>query len=380
MPDDHRLSVAHGLRRLHLQLAAELQGVDRVAVAVVDQRGNSVRTFVHSTDAASPLTGYEVALDQVPSLVEAAEQTSDRVIDDLRPLAASGSPHSLKLAEAGYRSSLTRVLRMDGGPRAFVFLDSRRVGFFDAGTRDRLQLFMNAVGLLLESRLLVCQVLRSSLGVATELSRLRDGETGAHLDRMARFSRIIATELPDADDEFAEFLFLFAPLHDIGKVGVPDRILLKQGPLDEDETDEMRRHVETGTEVIDSLLRSATVSGLPNGLMLRNVVRHHHEAVDGSGYPDGLAGDEIPIEARIVTVADVFDALTTARPYKTAWSVDRAFAYLEDAGGRRFDAGAVAALRSRIDLVLGIMKRFAESRPAGPMNDVPEIWESAALA
>jgi HD-GYP domain-containing protein (c-di-GMP phosphodiesterase class II) len=160
------------------------------------------------------------------------------------------------------------------------------------------------------------------------------------------------------DDEFIEFVFLFAPLHDVGKIAVPDRILLKPGKLTDEELAVMRRHVDKGIAIIDAMARSFGVGRLQHVEMLRNIVQYHHEHADGSGYPHGLAGDQIPLEARIVCVADVFDALTTNRPYKLAWSNADAFAFLSDRAGRTFDAACVTALREREAEVVAIQDRF----------------------
>ena len=192
----------------------------------------------------------------------------------------------------------------------------------------------------------------------------RDLETGAHLDRMAHYVRLIALELAERygfDDEYIEHLFLFAPLHDIGKIGIPDNILLKQGKLTPEEYQVMKTHARKGREIIDAMLDNFGLEGLHNIDMLRNLAHYHHEAVDGSGYPEGLSGEQIPIEARIVAVADVFDALTSRRPYKEAWSNDKAFAGLRRLAGSGLDAECVEALASRRAEVEEVQARFRET-------------------
>jgi two-component system, response regulator RpfG len=161
----------------------------------------------------------------------------------------------------------------------------------------------------------------------------RDGETGFHLIRMARYSRLIADALGLGRDE-AETVELSAPLHDIGKIGVPDQILLKPDKLDEGEWQIMRRHPVMGHEI----LKGSASKYVRMGAL---IALGHHERYDGSGYPNGLVGDHIPLCARIVAVADVFDALTSVRPYKTAWAAERAYAYIDEQRGRHFDARLV---------------------------------------
>jgi putative two-component system response regulator len=161
-------------------------------------------------------------------------------------------------------------------------------------------------------------------------------------------------------------LFNAAPMHDVGKIGIPDSILLKPGPLNAAEWDVMRRHPEIGAAIIgddaSDLLR-----------MSRDIARCHHEQWDGSGYPQGLAGDAIPLAARIVTVADVFDALTTARPYKLAWRKADAIAYIVQQAGRQFDPDAVAAFTAVLDRIEETMERYKETGPSPPAYGHPTL-------
>ena len=163
----------------------------------------------------------------------------------------------------------------------------------------------------------------------------RDEETGYHLIRMSRYSRLIAGALGLEHDE-AETIELSAPLHDIGKIGIPDHILLKQGKLDDAEWQGMRRHPVIGHEI----LKGSASKYVRMGAL---IALGHHEKYEGSGYPNGLVGDHIPLCARIVAVADVYDALTSVRPYKTAWPEERAFEYITSQAGRHFDPRMVDA-------------------------------------
>jgi HD-GYP domain-containing protein (c-di-GMP phosphodiesterase class II) len=354
------------LRALHEEVRAGRPGLDRIAIAVFDRDNDRLRTFAHSTVDANPLELYERPFQSVPSLVEVATARSLRVIDDLRALPDSGSEHTRRLLAADFRSSAT--LPVVAGPElyGFVFLDSRRVGYFTDGNLRQLEPAIRAASLLVRHALSAAHILRTAVRMVRELSQARDWETGNHLRRMARYSKLIAAALGPTHgfgDERVEFVFLFAPLHDLGKVGVPDSILLKQGPLSETERRSMRHHVEIGAGVVDILLEDALLHDLPHIGMLRNIVRHHHEAVDGSGYPDRLCGDDIPAEARVVAVADVFDALTTERPYKAAWSVDEAMGLLARGAGTLFDANCVDALVASRDEVEEAMIRFRDLEP-----------------
>lgn len=167
----------------------------------------------------------------------------------------------------------------------------------------------------------------------------RDRETGNHLDRVALMSRMISEEL-GFDKRQARIIFLATPLHDVGKLAVRDAILMKPGRLTADEFIEMQMHTEFGADILkdsaSELIQTA-----------QRIAASHHERWDGSGYPRGLKGTDIPIEARIVAVADVFDALCSERPYKTAWPVEKAFEEVLKGSGTHFDPSCVAAFRRR---------------------------------
>lgn len=167
----------------------------------------------------------------------------------------------------------------------------------------------------------------------------RDGETGQHLDRVAVIARMIAEEL-GFDERQAREIFLASPLHDVGKLAVKDAILLKPGRLTPDEFTEMKKHTEFGQEILKNsssdLIRTA-----------ERIAASHHEKWDGTGYPRGLKGAEIPIEARIVAVADVFDALCSERPYKQAWPLQKALQEIMNNSGKHFDPSCVAAFARR---------------------------------
>ena len=163
----------------------------------------------------------------------------------------------------------------------------------------------------------------------------RDEETGNHLIRMARYSRLIANTIGLSHEE-AETVELAAPLHDIGKIGIPDGILLKPGRLDDSELKIMRRHPVIGHEI----LKGSASKYVRMGAL---IALGHHEKYDGSGYPNGLVSDHIPLCARVVAIADVYDALTAVRPYKKAWPVEEAFGYLRNQRGRHFDPHLVDA-------------------------------------
>lgn len=196
-----------------------------------------------------------------------------------------------------------------------------------------------------QTRLLIIQ----KLGLAAEY---RDNETGMHIIRMSHFTRLIAGAM-DISDEWTELAFAAAPMHDIGKIGIPDRVLLKQGKLDADERREIEQHPSYGASILgehdDALLH-----------MARMIALSHHERWDGKGYPQGLSGNDIPLAARVVSVADVFDALTSERPYKKAWDIDEAAELIVRESGGQFDPGVVAAFQRVFPEILEIKDRYKD--------------------
>jgi putative two-component system response regulator len=186
----------------------------------------------------------------------------------------------------------------------------------------------------------------------SKAAEYRDPETGAHILRMAHYSKLIGRGLGLSEAE-QELLLHAAPLHDIGKVGIADGILLKPGRLTPDEFDLMKRHARYGYEILKDS-RSALLQ------LGAEIALGHHEKFDGSGYPSQLKGQEIPIHCRIVAVADVFDALTSTRPYKPAWSLDDAAQYIRAHSGSHFDPSCVAVFFEAWPEVLDIRARFRD--------------------
>lgn len=196
---------------------------------------------------------------------------------------------------------------------------------------------------------------RTRLEIIERLGRaaeFKDNETGLHVIRMSHYSRILAVAL-DYGDDWADLIFHAAPMHDVGKIGIPEAILCKPGALDDDEWAIMKTHPTIGGEIIgehpDKLLQTA-----------KEIALTHHEKWDGSGYPKGLKETDIPLSGRIIAIADVFDALTTKRPYKEAWSVEKAIDLLKDTSGQHFDPHLVDVFLENISEVLEIKKRFEE--------------------
>lgn len=211
--------------------------------------------------------------------------------------------------------------------------------------RVRTHLSLVRIDELQQTRLQIIQ----RLGRAAEF---KDNETGLHVIRMSHYSHLLA-RAAGYNERWADDLLHAAPMHDIGKIGIPDAILQKPGKLDADEWAVMRTHSEIGARIIGD-------DSSPLLQMAGRIALCHHEKWDGSGYPRGLAGDQIPLEARIVAIADVFDALTSPRPYKLAWSVAEAMAYVTDQKGRHFEADLVEVFARNMPEVESILSRWKD--------------------
>jgi two-component system response regulator RpfG len=191
----------------------------------------------------------------------------------------------------------------------------------------------------------------------------RDTGTSAYLERMSHFAGLIAEGIGMSDED-VRMVELASPLHDIGKIATPDAILLKRGPLTPDETAVMRRHTEIGYELLsDSANRFILTSAL--------IALRHHERFDGSGYPDGLVGETIPVYARIVALADVLDALISPRPYREAWELGSALEYVRDQRGLHFDPACVDALLRNEPRIVEICARYSARQPKSRVRPDP---------
>jgi putative two-component system response regulator len=187
------------------------------------------------------------------------------------------------------------------------------------------------------------------LGRAAEY---KDNETGLHVIRMSHYTRLIAMAI-NANEEWVDRIYHAAPMHDIGKIGIPDAYLLKQGPLNDTEWQVMSKHPEFGAAILGD-----NASELLQ--MAKEIALNHHEKWDGSGYPNGLKGEEIPLSARIIAIADVFDALTTARPYKQAWTVEKTVDFIDQNAGLHFDPNLVSIFHRTLPEILKVKEEYAE--------------------
>ncbi|MFD2110515.1 HD-GYP domain-containing protein [Thiorhodococcus fuscus] len=304
--------------------------------------------------------------------------------DKVLEIARSGRPPDLILLDItmpgmdGYE--VCRLLKEDFTTRHIpVIFVTARIGVddeihgFDLGAVDyiskpisppivlarvRAQLALHDQNRALEQRVRerTAQLHETRLRIIRQLGRAaeyKDNETGLHVVRMSHYSHILGAAIGMSERQ-SDLLLNAAPMHDIGKIGIPDSILRKRGKLTAEEWVIMRRHCQIGAEILGDSGDSELLE------MARVVALTHHEKWDGSGYPAGLAGEDIPRVGRIVAIADVFDALTSVRPYKAAWSVEDSIDQLRRDSGRHFDPVLVARFLDVMPEILAIKEQYAE--------------------
>jgi HD-GYP domain-containing protein (c-di-GMP phosphodiesterase class II) len=335
------------LVQTHRVMQTHLPFIARIAIALYDPKTALLKTYLHSSGADDPLPHYQASLSEAPSLANILKDGRPRVVNNLLTFENGRHEHTRRIGRQGYAASYTMPMYSNGVFFGFIFFNSYQKDVFTDSALNELDVFGHMISLMVISEVTSMRTLIAAVATTAHLTHLRDPETGSHLDRMSRYARLIARALAphhQLDDDYIEHVFMYSPLHDIGKIGIPDHILLKRGTLTAQETEVMHSHARKGREIIDDLLANFGLDGIQHVNILRNIAEHHHEAINGQGYPQGLKGDAIPLEARIVAVADVFDALTSRRPYKDAWSNDEAFAMLQRLAGEKLDADCVRAL------------------------------------
>ncbi len=356
--------IAGRLRLLHETLREQFESLDRIAVALYEPQSGLVKTYIHSSQGESPLVHYETPLHQAPALQMIVDHRRARVVNNLPSTYSIDQIHGRKLLRQGYGSSYTVPIFAHGEFHGFIFCNSYQQCFFDDDVVKVLHPVMKYLGLSVVTDLQASRTLTAAINTLKTLSGHRDAETGGHLERMSRYARLIAVSMAEEyglSDDAIEHIFLFAPLHDVGKISVPDEILLKPGKLTTEEFQQIKLHTINGLKIVNNIIDNFGMHAHRHATMLRNIVALHHEALDGSGYPYGLTSKDIPPEARITAVADIFDALLSARPYKAAMSVDAALRILDGmvlAG--KVDARCVHALRNGLSEIDVIQARFAE--------------------
>jgi HD-GYP domain-containing protein (c-di-GMP phosphodiesterase class II) len=274
----------------------------------------------------------------------------------------------LTAVAAQVRSVLAFPVQAADGPVGVFSFGSFTADGFGSDDVDMGGMVVDQMTYMLENFRLVRQLSESRDAVIRGMAIMaesRCADIGGHLDRISAFSRLLAQRLQGRrleagriDEAFIEMISRAALLHDLGKVGIPDAVLLKPGRLTEAEFEIMRSHSDIGAQILGHLME--VHGAFPMLEMGAEVARSHHERWDGAGYPDGLRGRDIPLVARIVSLADVYDALTSQRVYKDAWGHEDAVRYLQKEAGRQFDPELTAALLANDRELLAIREQHPD--------------------
>ncbi|NLK74274.1 MAG: HD domain-containing protein [Clostridiales bacterium] len=280
------------------------------------------------------------------SLWELVATGKPRIINDLeaytqeKPITA----YNKIIMDAGIKASITLPLMLSQEPVGIIFFSSNQKNVYTKEHIEILQTLATSIAISFKQNIIIENLIYSSIMAMAKLSEARDEDTGKHLGRIQEYSRFIAELLmeeeqypAEIDLKFVDEIEKFSPLHDIGKVGIRDGILLKPAKLTADEFEEMKKHPLYGAEVLEAVEENIAKKGKSIFRMAIDIAKGHHEKWDGTGYPYGKKGEDIPLSARIVAVADVFDALTSKRPYKEAFSFDASLDIIRKDSGKHFD-------------------------------------------
>ncbi|WP_024850622.1 HD domain-containing phosphohydrolase [Hydrogenovibrio kuenenii] len=362
----NEVTFSEELKEIYHYLHSKYPAIERVAVALYEPSTDILITFAYTGEYDTPLSMYDFQFSQSESLNKVRQSRLPRIVDDIDLYEPNSRVHTDQIRKAGFKSSYTYPMFNGNNFLGMIFFNSKQKSAFTDEMVYDIELVCPLLTVMVANEKRVENLLLATVHTTLELSKERDPETQEHMARVAHYARIIAKEVaPDYgyDDEFVEHVFMFAPLHDIGKISIPDEILRKPGKLTDEEFDFMKVHTTKGSDLAGLLLKNFDLENIKFAPMIKNVIRYHHEKVDGSGYPDGLKGDEIPLESKIVAVADIFDALTTVRPYKQAWSNAAAFAELEEMANQGLlDKTCVEALVEHKEKVCEIQETLADPK------------------
>ncbi|THF66558.1 HD-GYP domain-containing protein [Pseudothauera nasutitermitis] len=344
------------LKALQARIRALVPDVKRVGAFLTDTTQTTLSHWADSEGQTLPCPQSLAALADNPLLSRCADTGEARAafvqVDPALEWAADGRTCPLIALPLGPGNARQGFLVVETAPG--VLLPAQQIHQLLAWTPLAVDLLVQGIDTV--------RALVGTTRFALDFTLMRDRDTGEHQLRLRDYVQLLSRELARVhglDDSFVAELALFGPLHDIGKVGIPDAILLKPGQFEPREWETMKEHVVLGRGMIERMIDDFQLHDTPGMHTLQAVVAHHHECLDGSGYPEGLQGDEIPLAARIVSTADIFDALTCPRPYKRSWSIDEAFEQLRTLAGHKLDRECVSALQAARPQIEEVWQRHA---------------------
>lgn len=342
-----------------------------IGIALIKDNGESVEASFGISDGTAEglpqnLLGEKEYIAET-SLGEVIETGRARIINDLDEYLYGKEikKYNKIILEAGIKASITLPLKLNNNPVGVIFFSSCKKNVYTEEHAAFLETLANSIAIGFEKSIFFDDMLYSSVLALAKLAEARDTDTGEHLERMRKYSAALAQLLYEDSKYmdsitpgFVNDIERFSPLHDIGKVSVKDRILLKPAKLTVEEFEEMKQHTVYGAQVLkeaDSYMLKRNKSLFGMGI---EIAENHHEKWDGSGYPYGKSGEDIPLSARIVAVADVFDALTCKRPYKEPFSFDESFEIILQGSGKHFDPEIVRVFKENRQKIFEVYSSF----------------------
>jgi HD-GYP domain-containing protein (c-di-GMP phosphodiesterase class II) len=340
---------------------------DRLAVAFLDASGQVIAESAVSTLPTVHLEpGFIEELDNTTlGSILTARQT--RIINDLprHYEKVHQSESTKRILDEGIKASITVPIEIHGHVLGFLFVSSGQKDIYTLEHARTIEKVLTLQKHNLFYHYIIQEIVAETTRAFVSLMERKDNETSLHITRMSRYSYILARELAKNDSSVTTMMqreiLWFAPLHDIGKIGIPDSVLQKKSSLNSGEREVIEEHVNIGLAVIHSM--NSGINRIIDLELLNtaeNIIASHHERFDGSGYPKGLSGKEIPVSGRIVALADVFDALTSKRPYKEAFSIERSLEIIEEGVGSHFDPDVYAAFLTALPEIRLVYDRYKE--------------------
>lgn len=341
---------------------------DRIGITLLESDGSIYAYEVRTNHSPVLDEGYSEKLCKT-SLNTIVKMKKHRIINDYKEYLKhhpKSAPTKLMVSE-GIMSSLACPLVVNSICIGVLLFSCRRKDRYNESHAAMAKIISSNMAIILERNLLVDDLILSSVTGLAKLVEAKDCDTGFHLERMQSYSKIIAQALASKekyvniiDKHFIEDIFKFSPLHDIGKAGIADGILLKPARYTPEEFEVMKKHTVIGAEILRKSSSNLLRKGKHFFDFAIQITEGHHEKYNGKGYPYGLSGDSIPLSARIVAIADVFDALTSKRVYKNAYDIETTMQIIDKESGKSFDPDVVEALNDNIEQIVQVYKKYHE--------------------
>ncbi|MCE0494327.1 HD-GYP domain-containing protein [Vibrio salinus] len=351
------------------QIQSDFPQIDRISFALYEQSTDLVKTYA---DSAQYCTGilrhYEHKLSSLPTLKECAENHKFRVIDNFDSDLDNTSHHNQWLIEQGLKSSLTIPTYLEEDLIGFIFINATVENYFTNDIQEKLLPFID---IIVQAATWEYETVHTIFDAANStiqrqprhMAQLKD-----HQQRMHYYTKLIATGVShvyELSDEEIENIIIFSRFHDIGKLSIAPSVLQKCANLQKSEKDKVYDHIEKGINIVEEIISKTGCSSHACLNILKEIISYYQERLNGTGYPFGLQGEQIPVSARIIAVANIFDALTSHRPYKQACSVAYALLELEKmVSGGEIDNHCVNALRQHQQKLSDIINEYPETDPS----------------